>query len=320
MATGRQATGWCAFSLLALYIFFNAERVRYVRWCMSSPFTCWGTSRLSGRPALQLSSPRALLVIGAPSSGTTQMARELTLLGLEIGHEVSDPIGAVCRDGTVSWVHAALRYAAFRSEEEREMTVLKLCSRPRPSCYNAAMIDGGRFGGGLKCIVRGNPPWDLCWQNECLRVTRRELGCAASSLAAASADGELGGDASSPSVDTGNCTTPFERAVVQVRHPIRWIESAVSHFCQGRDDAVSARSTIMLDTLSLLFPEVSQYVHLPMGSAMDNRSSSNGSTGKAHVRSAAAKDGLARLMHVRAQKVLRSKARGRPSPISHFAG
>jgi len=181
------------------------ERFRHIRWCASTPFECLAVSGLSGRAALPLSSARALLVVGAPSSGTTQMARELAGLGLQIGHERSDSVGTACRDGTVSWVHGALRYASHASEAEREETVARLCSKPRPSCYNAAMVDGGRLGNGLACVVRGAVPWDECWQAECLRVTQRELGCAATGAALA---------------QQRNCTSPFRTTLLQARKDV----------------------------------------------------------------------------------------------------
>lgn len=300
----ERSAGLAVVALVVLAICFNMERFRYIRWCAGCPITCFGTSSLSGRPALELSSARALLIVGAPSSGTSQMAKELSLLGLQVGHEVSDPVGSLCRDGTVSYVHGALRYARFRSEAEREATVSKLCSRPRPNSFNAAMVDGGRFGNGIKCVVRGDPPWDECWAGECVRVARRELGCA-SQTGSATSSLQAGASSAPPR----NCTTPFERVLVQVRHPIRWIESVVAAFCRGSDDAATADDTVMLDTLSTLFGEVSSQLSaravVPGELVGGPGPASGGTSGRASLKAA----------RLRARKVMRS-VRRRPAAQS----
>jgi hypothetical protein len=291
-----RSAGLAVLALVFVLIYLHMERFRYIRWCAGSPLTCYGASSLSGRPALELSSARALLVVGAPSSGTSQMAKEMTLLGLQIGHEVSDPIGSVCRDGTVSYVHGALRYARFDSEAERVATVSRLCSRPRPNSFNAVMIDGGRFGNGIKCAVRGDPPWDECWAGECVRVASRELGCAFSGVSAAGSVTEAGAS-SAPRLR--NCTTPFDRVLVQVRHPIRWIESMVAAFCRGSDDAAAADGAVMLDTLATLFGEVS--AELSARAAVPGEA-----TGPSWASGSAPQSALLKAARFRARKAMRS--------------
>ena len=223
-------------TLLVLLLYWLPEPIRYARWCASQPFDCLAVSSLSGRPALPLSAERALLVVGTPSSGTTQMTKALRELGLQVAHENSDSIGTVCRDGTVSWIHGALRFSEIGDGSERASLVGALCARPRPNSLGPWRIDGGAWGNGLSCAVRGNP-WGPCWQAECERVLRREIGCA------------RGGGGGSP-----RCTSPFRATLLQVRHPLHTIASMLAAYCHGQDTAAAADASLMLDTAALLFP------------------------------------------------------------------
>ncbi|EOD08076.1 hypothetical protein EMIHUDRAFT_249220 [Emiliania huxleyi CCMP1516] len=213
----------------------RGTELEYV-WMVDTPFECLAVSSLSGRPALPLSAERALLVVGTPSSGTTQMTKALRELGLQVAHENSDSIGTVCRDGTVSWIHGALRFSEIGDGSERASLVGALCARPRPNSLGPWRIDGGAWGNGLSCAVRGTP-WGPCWQAECERVLRREIGCA------------RGGGGGSP-----RCTSPFRATLLQVRHPLHTIASMLAAYCHGQDTAAAADASLMLDTAALLFP------------------------------------------------------------------
>ena len=62
------------------------------------------------RPAVHLTDPRQVLIVGTISSGTSQVANDLkNKLGLEIGHENAVASWSFVRDGTVSWFHG-IRY------------------------------------------------------------------------------------------------------------------------------------------------------------------------------------------------------------------
>jgi hypothetical protein len=75
------------------------------------------------RPALTMKDPRQLLIVGSMSSGTSQVAHDLSeSLDLEMGHEDSDTLQFPVRDGTVSWFHG-LRYLHRDSKERARITV-----------------------------------------------------------------------------------------------------------------------------------------------------------------------------------------------------
>ena len=61
--------------------------------------------------------------------------------------------------------------------------------------------------------------WDGCWAAECRDIVAAEWGCAS-----------RGGGASS------TCETPFATTVLQVRHPLRVVESLVVKFCRALDE------------------------------------------------------------------------------------
>ena len=60
--------------------------------------------------------------------------------------------------------------------------------------------------------------WDGCWRAECIDIVAAEWGCA---LAEGGA----------------RCETPFAASLLQVRHPLRTIESLAVKFCPSLDNA-----------------------------------------------------------------------------------
>jgi hypothetical protein len=208
---------------------------RWCRWCAFYPDKCFSlhvSGTFGGRPPLPLSAERQLLIVSPAGSGTTATARGLSALGLEIAHESSDTLIDLARDGTVSWAHAIRFFHVAKSM--REAVVARLCRRARHGAFHHIMFDGGARGGGFECATRTSPPWDSCWERECTRVVSRELGCALRAPA--------------------NCTSPFRKVLLQVRHPLRTIESNVVSICEGRDDAEAARRSVLLDTYDALMP------------------------------------------------------------------
>ena len=123
----------------------------------------WADLRgLLGRPALGVHDPRQLLIVGTMGSGTTQKAAELSALGLEFGHEMSDSRERQVRDGTVSWAHG-LRFLR-RNLNEAEME--EFCSKPRTNTWLPTMFESLN---GCKRNPSGLV-WDSCWASECRRV------------------------------------------------------------------------------------------------------------------------------------------------------
>ena len=229
----RAALASFAFAVIGFYIIGGA-RLRWFRWAAFYPEKFWSlhlSQYFGGRASLSLAGERQLLIVGTMGSGTTATAQSLTALGLEIKHESSDTQVELARDGTVSWAHA-LRYLAVPSSR-RASLLASFCSRARHGAWHAMMYDGGRLGGGFDCKTLGNL-WDACWARECRRVADNEIGCALN--------------------NPPNCTSPFRKVLLQVRHPLRTIESNVVAFCRGHDDAKAAKGSVQLDTLSLLVP------------------------------------------------------------------
>lgn len=231
--------------LYGVFLVLGNVRFKYWRWCAGSPHACWQLSGWSGRSALPLDGPRQLLVIGTLGGGTTATAHELASLGLQVKHESSDSLANKCRDGTVSWAHS-VRYIEISKSEEREAMISRLCSKARHHAWSAMMFDGGSFGAGFECTAHSNDDtwWDECWAAECRRVASREIGCAAKARQAGAGDVVASNQRS--------CTSPFEQVLLQVRHPLRTVESNVAAFCRGHDSTAAARQSLQLDTLETL--------------------------------------------------------------------
>ena len=152
------------------------------------------------RAPVRVATPRAVLIVGTQSSGTTQMSAELGKIGLEVAHETSDAQWEFARDGTISWLHA-LRFMPGRADLA---FTTAFCSRFRRSMgFHPAMFGPPELG----CSYRKT--WDDCWRSQCGVIARREWGCARS----------------------GSCETPFETSLLQLRHPLRTMESLAAKFC-----------------------------------------------------------------------------------------
>tara|TARA_B110001452_G_scaffold263222_1_gene264361 strand:- start:704 stop:1792 length:1089 start_codon:yes stop_codon:yes gene_type:complete len=141
---------------------------------------------------------RPLLVIGMPGTGTSQMTESLAGLGFDVTHESS-----YGQDGTVSWLHGA-RYLPG------EPDTATLCRKPVPGVefHFAMMLEPHQCGGSCRTGC-----WDYCWERTCPRVLRRQYGCHL------------------PGADRRRCASPYRTTLLQVRHPLRSISSAVRGFC-----------------------------------------------------------------------------------------
>jgi len=204
---------------------------------------------LRPRPAVQLTDPRQVLIVGSISSGTTQVSADLKeQFGLEIGHENAESSWSFVRDGTVSWFHG-IRYIPrpgidtnekeYKNEPEKgerlfQAVVHHLCHILRPNMgFHPFMYRSDR------CSLRQK--WDSCWRSECVDIVRSEWGCG------------LQKNSSSGASPPRSCETPFQRTLHQVRHPLRTIESLVTKFCiSGVEGDVQPD---FLAFASVLFPQ-----------------------------------------------------------------
>lgn len=159
------------------------------------------------RPAISVTDERQLLIVGTMSSGTVQVAHELSQkLGLEVGHEVSNADWSFVRDGTVSWFHGI----RFLPPIELKEVVTKWSLLCGLTNYTENMGFHPNMYTSTKCSSRQK--WSKCWSHACLSLLEQEWGCAYK--------------------DQG-CTTPFHSSLLQVRNPMHVISSLVTKFCQG---------------------------------------------------------------------------------------
>lgn len=180
--------------VLIPYFIYNAYHyVVLQRPELLSPF-------VSLRPALKVTEPRQALIVGTMSSGTTQVAHELySHLGLEVQHEVSDSTTYFCRDGTVSWFHGI----RFLPHPPTMPQMAKLCVN-----FTNNMGFHPRMYAAQSCSSWTT--WSSCWMKSCFHLLQNEWGCSPQS-----------------------CQTPFAVTLLQVRHPIRTMESLAAKFCVG---------------------------------------------------------------------------------------
>lgn len=174
------------------------------------------------RPPLRDDEPRQLLVVGTQSSGTAGMASSLQQLRLEVEHESSNSAETACRDGTVSWFHG-IRF--FAREAASAESVRALCRSPG----SRTGFDPRIFRNARSCSAEWF--WGDCWRKTCMEVVAENWGCARR-------PGQP-------------CETQFSRSLLQVRHPLRVVESLGVKFCASADARLSAD---IADLLSALWP------------------------------------------------------------------
>jgi len=187
------------------------------------------------RPAVHgTETPRQVLIVATPGSGTVQMASELrNKLSLEIGHETTDAAWDFIRDGSVSWFHGIRFLTEPRSNEERIESLAKICKSDievhSNMGFHPAMYGPPRNG----CSDRSK--WDECWESECFVTLLKEWGCGA----------------------TDSCEIKFARNIHQVRNPVNTLESLVVKYCVGGLDGTVAQP--FLTYASALFPRHNFY-------------------------------------------------------------
>lgn len=202
-------------------------------------------SGMFGDTVILPTSVRQVLIVGTQSSGTTQMSRDLNAIGLEVAHESSEASWSFARDGTISWFHGIRFLRRPQREEVASYSINWLCSRARrnigfhPAMYRVPPRD-------RQCSYRIE--WDECWEEECRQLLNEEWGCAWREQASSS-------NSSSISVSVpSQCEIPFVASLLQVRHPLRTIESLVVKFCSSVY-AEAPQSVEWMSLLQNLWPE-----------------------------------------------------------------
>jgi len=168
---------------------------------------------------------RGLLVVGAPGSGTGQMAGGLRKLGLDVRHESSQG-----RDATVSWFHG------MRLLKGTPDTSL-LCQKPRHGIdWHPQSLEPQHCPGA--CM---NGCWNECWKSQCPVVLRRQHGCH-----------RRGGGPGS----RHHCQPEFRTTLLQVRHPLATIASSVRGFCDG--GMPNATASLLVQKIRAFIPQLGQ--------------------------------------------------------------
>jgi len=178
------------------------------------------------RPAVNFLDERQVLIVATMSSGTTQVAVDLTQkLGLEIGHENTDALDFYVRDGTASWFHG-IRF--FPDTENRQSIIHNLCHN-----FTDKMGYHPRQYHEVSGCSEKKPwfPLSECWLKDCLDILDMEWGCAAQ----------------------GNCPQPFRTTLLQVRDPRSVVESLLAKFCMNDETGeTSPHGTMQADWVKFM--------------------------------------------------------------------
>ena len=178
------------------------------------------------RPAVTSTEKRQVLIVGTMSSGTVQVAHDLSQqLQLEVGHEVVDATWNFCRDGTVSWFHG-IRFL-------QPLDTKDLVTKWSLLCGNNYTENMGFHPNMYTSSCSSREKWSKCWSNACLEIFQQEWGCAWNQK-------------------DGCATPPFETTLLQVRNPMHTISSLVTKFCVGGMNGTIHSS--FLPFASALFP------------------------------------------------------------------
>jgi hypothetical protein len=185
---------------------------------------------------------RSLLIVGTQSSGTMSIQSKLNDIGLEIGHETADAQWEFCRDGTVSWFHGVrflprgdISVKSDAREVNIRSSIMTLCAKSWDNMgFHPALYRPPKRG----CSYREK--WNSCWVRECVNILVQEWGCG---LLPPSSSGGNGNGVNA-------CETPFATSLLQVRHPLRIMESLTAKFCVG-----NVPHSDLLIFVSALFPD-----------------------------------------------------------------
>lgn len=182
------------------------------------------------RPAVYgTDTPRQVLIVATPGSGTVQMASELSSkLSLEIGHESSDAAWDFTRDGSVSWFHGIRFLTEPKDNNERITALAKICNSDIETHKNMGFHPAMYGPPRNKCSYRSK--WDDCWKSECYVTLLQEWGCGIE----------------------GTCEIEFAKNIHQVRNPMKTLESLVVKYCIGGINGLVAEPFVTY--ASALFP------------------------------------------------------------------
>lgn len=107
--------------------------------------------------------PRQVLIVATPGSGTVQMVNELQKkLSLEIGHETTDAAWDFTRDGSISWFHGIRFLSEPKEANDKVKAIGKICNHADFEIHSNMGFHPAMFGPPInKCSYRSK--WDECW-------------------------------------------------------------------------------------------------------------------------------------------------------------
>lgn len=173
--------------------------------------------------------PRQMLIVATPGSGTVQMSSELkNKLSLEIGHESTDAAWDYTRDGSISWFHGMRFLSKPKDSKDKISAIAKICNADYDTIHSMGFHPAMYGPPRNKCSYRSK--WDECWKSECFVTLLKEWGCGI----------------------TNTCEINFQTNIHQVRNPMNTLQSLVAKYCVGGVDGTVAAP--FLTYASAFFP------------------------------------------------------------------
>mmetsp|Transcript_9017 Transcript_9017/g.10421 ORF Transcript_9017/g.10421 Transcript_9017/m.10421 type:complete len:452 (+) Transcript_9017:164-1519(+) len=214
------------------------------------------------RPKVSMEHERQVLIVGTMSSGTSQIATELSkAFGLEVGHETTDSLWEFTRDGTVSWFHGT-RFIPLSSSSSPKQELVLAATIPRicqvayyflnrvTSLHHPYAAGPNLLGPPEYRCSHLHPNFKKCWFENCERVLKNEFGCATRQ----SSDDHQSGT-------NKICQVPFRKTLFQTREPLRIVESLVAKYCLPKTSGSHSHNTTTTPAPKLLL-NLFQALHL----------------------------------------------------------
>jgi hypothetical protein len=189
---------YITFYFLALK---HPELVRYATFGLLAP-----------RPSVAQSDERQVLILGSMGSGTQEVATSLVqIMGLEVGHELTNAEENFCRDGTVSNLLAWRYYVA--NDPARLGPVIRVLCIDHGKGSGHAFHPSKYLNSSCPSSYRG---WTQCHTNDCLTFVKTELSCGLQD----------------------SCMPNFRHVLHQVKHPLVALRDLKSKVCPGKAETV----------------------------------------------------------------------------------
>lgn len=184
------------------------------------------------RPAVASTDPRQVLIVGTDPDLQDTAAALWETLRLEVAVDTSDTMQYFARDGTVGAMHGI----RFLSTPPPASFAEPFGCRPRRKTNRTiGFLDHRNFHHATQCAKDDT----VCQMQECQAVLRHEWGCG----------WDVGGERDEYHHE--GCSTPYERTLLQARHPLRALEALVSEFCTPKKGHQEAPLRLLVQHMPL---------------------------------------------------------------------